>query len=131
MQVCKELKSLRAERVHKAEWSKSPHTSSSQDGGNRDRLAELQQQLEEVCLCVCGVSLNNAPISLPPQTHRERDELQEMVQAQRDTIQSLQLEAETASQALSTAGADASRLRSKVAQFQGMLDAGMVLCAGF
>ena len=77
------------------------------------------------------MSLNNAPISLPPQTHRERDELQEMVQAQRDTIQSLQREAETASQALSTAGADASRLRSKVAQFQGMLDAGMVLCASF
>ena len=52
MQVCKELKSLRAERVHKAEWSKSQRTS-SHDGGNRDRLAELQQQLEEVCLSVC------------------------------------------------------------------------------
>ena len=45
--------------------------------------------------------------------------------AQRDAIQNLQEELETSSHALSTAGADANRLRSKVAQLQGIVDAGM------
>ena len=60
------------------------------------------------------------------QVCRERDELQEKVSAQSHAILSLQQEAESSSQALSVAGADATRLRSKVAQLQGMLDAGNV-----
>ena len=55
---------------------------------------------------------------------REREELQTKVSAQEDAILSLQQEAESSSHALSVAGADASRLRSKVAQLQGLLDAG-------
>ena len=55
---------------------------------------------------------------------KERDELQGKVSAQGDAILSLQQEAESSSHALSVTADDASRLRSKVAQLQGMLDAG-------
>lgn len=61
-----------------------------------------------------------------PQTSKERDELSSRVSSQRDAIHSLQSELETSSQALTAAGADASRLRSKVAQLQGLLDAGII-----
>ena len=58
------------------------------------------------------------------QTSKERDELLGRVSTQREAIHSLQTEMETSSQALTAAGTDASRLRSKVTQLQGLLDAG-------
>lgn len=62
-----------------------------------------------------------------PQTGKERDELFSRVSSQREAIHSLQAELETSSQALTAAGADASRLRSKVTQLQGFLDAGKMI----
>ena len=62
----------------------------------------------------------------PSQTVKERDELLSRVSTQRDIIHSLQTELESSSKALSSAGSEASRLRGKVAQLQGVLDAGQL-----
>ena len=137
LQVTGELKTLR-EALNTADKSHpspphTPYTAHAVSSESEERLTELQHRLEEVTdalslsllVCVYVSVSHDECLSASPQACRERDELQERVTAQHDAILSLQEEAKSSSHALSAAGADASRLRSKVTQLQGMLDAGV------